>query len=73
MPVKRRTPKHRRDYPEPIAGLFAGRPIEATEENRQGLIAVVYFDDYPELPAAAQKRARELLTEWTNREVVRHG
>jgi hypothetical protein len=47
-----------------LALLLAGKGIERTEETREALVALVYFDDPPNVPAAAKERAGELLLAW---------
>jgi hypothetical protein len=64
MPAKRRTPKHRIIYPDPIERLISGEPIEETEDNRQRLIEVGFFGDWPELPREIRQRALDVLDAW---------
>jgi hypothetical protein len=66
MPVKRRTPKGRVQYPEPIQRLVDGDPLEFSEENRNAVLGVCYFNDYPGLSQEVRQRAGDLLTEWPN-------
>jgi hypothetical protein len=64
MPVKRRAPKSRTGYPPLIEQLLNGEEIEHTEEVHQELIAVAYFGWAEGIPAAALKRAAEVIAKW---------
>jgi hypothetical protein len=64
MPVKRRTPKHKPVYPDAVERLIAGEAIEQTEDNRQMMIRVTYFGDWPDLPPEVRQAAFDQLTAW---------
>jgi hypothetical protein len=63
MPVKRRTPKRKTTYPDAVERLIAGKRIEDTDENRDALISVAFFGDFPELKYL-ENRAVEVLGTW---------
>ena len=55
--------RHRR-YSDAIECLIAGAAIEHTPENRDAVIGVLYFGDFPALPSEARRQAWEILCEW---------
>jgi hypothetical protein len=63
MPVKRRTPKRKITYPDAVERLIAGKRIEDTDANRDALISLAFFRDFPELKDFEQ-RAINILGQW---------
>jgi hypothetical protein len=63
MPVKRRTPKRKITYPDAVERLIADKRIQDTDENRDALIGLAFFHDFPEL-AHLQRDAIEVLAQW---------
>jgi len=68
MPTKRnRRVRHRTAYPDAIERLIRGERIEPNEANRQALIALAFFRDFPEL-AELEQAALDQLNAWEWRE-----
>lgn len=64
MPVKRRAGKRREDVPYAVDRLLRNLPIENTPENRDVIIAIRFFGDFPELNEDIRLRAQDVLDAW---------
>ena len=63
MPVKRRTAKRKIAYPDALERLIAGKPIEDSDDNRNALIRLAYFGEFPELEHL-KRQASNALGHW---------
>ena len=65
MPVKRRQPKVRKAYPEPIQRLLDGKPITPSPEAREQLIGFAYLYDHREIDDETLRYAAlEIILGW---------
>lgn len=65
MPLKRRVSKVRPHYSETIERLIDFLPIDFSEDTKDDLLGVVYFNEFPELPDEVRERAMSILSNWS--------
>jgi len=65
MPVKKRISKAKPYYSETIERLIGCLDIEFSELAKDDLVAVVYFNEFPEFPEKVRSRAMSILTDWS--------